>query len=63
MTRTPDGARDVVGLARQLRSLSPGKWTEADLRAMADRQGWEWADDEWGPRLRTGEGFGVYSPP
>ncbi|MCK9871778.1 hypothetical protein AB0M72_18660 [Nocardiopsis dassonvillei] len=49
---------DVVELASRLRRLSPGKWTEADLRAMATREGWEWVGGERGPRLRTGEGFG-----
>lgn len=63
MTRTPSGTKDVVGLARQLRrDVKPGKWTDADLRAAAADQGWEWTDGERGPRLRTPTGEGRLRP-
>ncbi|OOC56214.1 MULTISPECIES: hypothetical protein [Nocardiopsis] len=58
MVQETRAVSDVVELARRLRRLSPGKWTEADLRAMAADQGWEWVDGERGPCLRAEEDFG-----
>lgn len=45
-------------LARTLRAADTGDWSEAGLRVLADRLGWQWRDDYDGQVLRTGTAAG-----